>query len=129
LFYLIPKSFNNNTDVIIDNSWLKQANSKNYHHFFPRAYLKKKLIDEDRANHILNITIVDDYLNKRKIKAKAPSIYMKEFKKINPELEDTMKSHLINDIKQFGIWDDNYDKLFNERAKLVSKELEKRIMI
>ncbi|NQT26153.1 hypothetical protein HQ585_12420 [candidate division KSB1 bacterium] len=34
-----PKSFLDNSVVQIDNSWLKVANSKNYHHFFPRAYL------------------------------------------------------------------------------------------
>ncbi|MHA1381065.1 MAG: GmrSD restriction endonuclease domain-containing protein [Candidatus Helarchaeota archaeon] len=126
--YFQPKSFDTNADVIIDNSWLKQANSKNYHHFFPRAYLKKRRVDENKANHILNITIVDDYLNKRKIKAQAPSKYMKDFEKKNPKLEDTMKTHLINDLEKFGIWDDNYDAFFDERAKLVSNELGKRIL-
>ena len=58
---------------------LKQANSKNYHHFFPRAYLTKKGEEKFKINHILNITIVDDFLNKNKIRAKAPSKYMKEF--------------------------------------------------
>ena len=37
-----PKSFNTNTDVILDNSWLVRANSKNYHHFFPQSFLKKQ---------------------------------------------------------------------------------------
>jgi len=126
--YLRPKSFEDKADVIIDNSWLKQANSKNYHHFFPRAYLKKLRINDDYANHILNITIVDEYLNKRRIKAKAPSVYMKVFEAKNPELEDTMKSHLINDLEKFGIWDDDYDTFITERAKLVSRELENRII-
>lgn len=33
LAYYQPKSFKDNSIVLIDNSWLKQANSKNYHHF------------------------------------------------------------------------------------------------
>ncbi len=37
--YQLPKSFNDNSIVNISNYWLKQANSKNYHHFFPKAYL------------------------------------------------------------------------------------------
>jgi len=89
---------------------------------------EKKHVDEKTANHILNITIVDDYLNKTKIRVKKPSVYMKEFEGKNPNLDDTMKSHLINDIEKFGIWNDNYDAFFDERAKIVSKELEKRII-
>jgi hypothetical protein len=34
-----PKSFDTNGMVILDNSNLKIATSRNYHHFFPRAYL------------------------------------------------------------------------------------------
>ncbi len=126
--YAQPKSFNDNSIVNISNYWLKQANSKNYHHFFPRAYLKKQNEEEVYINHILNITIVDDFLNKREIGAKAPSKYMNNFQKINPDLADSMKSHLINDLDLFGIWDDDYDAFFENRAKLLSKEIEKRII-
>jgi len=128
--YHQPKSFNTNALVNISNYWLKQANSRNYHHFFPKAFLNKKLTWNNKEfyiNHILNITIVDDFLNKREIAAKAPSKYMKAFKK-NDELENTMKSHLINDLTKFGIWDDNYQAFFDERAKVVSKDLKKRII-
>ena len=53
----------------LDNSWLKVASSKNYHHFFPRAYLTNSAgFTEEQANSILNITLVDEYLNKRRSK-------------------------------------------------------------
>ena len=127
-----PKSFNDNSIVQISNYWLKIATSKNYHHFFPKAFLKIQIADWENsdfyANHILNITIVDDYLNKREIGAKAPSVYMKKFTQHNKEIDDTMKTHLINDIEGFGIWDDDYEKFFNNRAKAVSKEMKKRII-
>jgi hypothetical protein len=67
LAYDEPKSFDNNALVRMSNDWLKQANSKNYHHFFPRAYLRRQGYKDWQANHVANITIVDDYLNKRKI--------------------------------------------------------------
>jgi hypothetical protein len=126
--YHQPKSFNDGASVNIRNNWLKQANSKNFHHFFPRAYLAKKGTDELLINNILNITIVDDYLNKRKIKARAPSDYMKEFKAENEELNDTMKSHLIKDLDSFGVWKDDYDAFIHHRADVVSAELKKRII-
>lgn len=125
--YHQPKSFNDNSIVNISNYWLKQANSKNYHHFFPRAFMKGRK-EEKYVNHILNITIVDDFLNKNKIRVKPPSKYMKEFKEINPDLQKTMKTHLIMDLDKFGVWSDNYNHFIWERANIVSKELEQRII-
>ncbi|HFK5554666.1 DUF262 domain-containing protein [Elizabethkingia anophelis] len=126
-----PKSFNDDSIVNISNDWLKQANSKNYHHFFPKAFLEKKIDWEHKQfwiNHILNITIVDDFLNKREIGAKAPSIYMKKFNAQNTEIKSTMKTHLIGDLDKFGIWDDDYGKFLKERARLLNKEINKRII-
>lgn len=126
--YHEPKSFNDNSIVNISNYWLKQANSKNYHHFFPRAYLKKQGIDESNINHILNITIVDDFLNKREISADSPSKYMKKFARTNKEIKNTMSTHLISDLEDFGIWENDYKKFMTKRSQLVSQELSKRII-
>ncbi|KEO83154.1 DUF262 domain-containing protein [Tumebacillus flagellatus] len=126
--YQIPTSFIDNSIVNISNYWLKQANSKNYHHFFPKSYLKKKNEDDFYTNHVLNITIVDDFLNKREIRAQAPSKYMNRFKDLNPKLEEAMRTHLIPNLEEFGVWQDDYDRFFEKRAKLVSNELRKRII-
>lgn len=126
LAYQEPKSFIDNSVVRINNDWLKQANSKNYHHFFPKGYLKDKSWPEP-ANNIVNITLVDDFLNKRKIKTRAPSDYMKEFARKNEELEKSMETHLIN-LDDFGIWDDNYSQFFRKRAEAISAQLKKKII-
>lgn len=127
-----PKSFNTDVLVNITNYWLTRANSKNYHHFFPQAFLKKKLDWENKEfyiNHILNITMVDDFLNKREISAKAPSKYMKDFLSENKSINETMKTHLINDLDSFGVMNDDYEKFFHSRAKAISDELKKRIIL
>jgi len=126
--YQEPKSFNDNSIVRINNDWLKQANSRNYHHFFPRAYLRKQGEDEFYINHIVNITIVDDFLNKSRIRAQAPSKYMKTFQKENKDLKQAMETHLIDDLTDYGIWNDNYDAFFDKRAEKISQELERRII-
>jgi hypothetical protein len=125
--YFEPKSFESNGVVKIDNSWLKRANSKNYHHFFPKAYLRRVGVQDEQANVILNITIVDDYLNKRVIGKKSPSEYMQKCAKNNPELDSTMKTHLIDDIDTCGIWDNHYETFIEHRGKRVLEELEKRL--
>jgi len=39
-----------------------------------------------------------------------------------------MKTLLIGDLESFGIWEDDYDKFFNARAKLLSDEINKRVI-
>lgn len=126
--YQKPESFIDNSLVTISNAWLKIAISKNYHHFFPKAYLKSLNKDEKNINHILNITIVDDFLNKKKIKANPPSQYMEEFRKVNPKLSEAMKTHLIPDLDAFGIWTDDFETFFEKRAEKVSEELSHRLI-
>lgn len=123
-----PKSFIDNSIVRLSNDWLKQANSKNYHHFFPKSYLKTNGEEYFYINHIANITLVDDFLNKNVIRAKSPAQYMKSFRDKNPDLDKAMQSHLIK-IDSFGIWENDYDTFFRKRINAFSTELKKRIII
>ena len=125
--YFRPRSFDNDEEVTIDNSWLQRIDSKNYHHFFPRQYLKSQGVDDWYANSVLNITIVDDYLNKNRIRTKTPSTYMATFAKENDKIDQTMRSHLIGDLQKFGVWDDDYEKFLKRRAKKILTELRKRL--
>jgi len=125
--YHQPRSFSNDHLVKIDNSWLKTANSINYHHFFPRSYLEKQGYPNWKANCILNITIVDDYLNKRSIGAKAPSDYMKTFMQENKALTDTMTTHLIDDLEVYGVLKDDYETFIEMRGQRVLEEIRKRL--
>ena len=127
LAYQEPKSFVDNSIVRISNDWLKQVNSKNYHHFFPRSYLQKRIPNDPRINHIGNITIVDDHLNKNKIRDRAPSDYTSDFLARNKKLADTMRTHLI-DLQTFGIWEDYFDAFFKNRCDWISRELATRVI-
>ena len=132
LAYHEPKSFADNASVKMANDWLTRANSKNYHHFFPKAYMRKKHpeIDDWLVNHIANITIVDDYLNKYAIGARGPADYMKEFQKINSDhIETTMDTHLITLSDEGGVFDDDYDTFFRYRLMRFNQELRQRIIL
>ena len=120
-----PKSFKNGNDIILDNSRLNMSNSRSYHHFFPKAFLKKQKIEVGRRNLIANITLVDDRLNKE-MKDKPPSKYMREFQRINPNIASTMKSHLIDDLDHYGVWNDNYTDFIQERSDRIWEELKAR---
>lgn len=127
LAYHEPKSFVDGSIVRISNDHLKQANSKNYHHFFPRAYLRRLGVADELANHIANITIVDDFLNKREIRDKPPGTYMPEFVRKNPKIESTMATHLIN-LHGFGIWENDYSTFLDARCRAIADALRERII-
>ena len=118
-----PKRFNTGAKVLLDNSNLKISTSKNYHHFFPRAFLKKHGYDDSRNNSVMNIVLVDDYLNKRKIKARPPSEYVREFEEKNPSIHETFDSHYISSPEDMGIYDDNYELFIEKRAELIADAL------
>ena len=131
LAYQQPLSFKNNASVRISNDYLKQANSKNYHHFFPKAYMQKAHpeIEYGIINHIGNITIVDDFLNKREIRDNAPSIYIGRFCKENHNLETALNSHMISAQSDWGVFENDYLKFLQNRLTWFSKELENRIIV
>jgi len=114
LAYQEPKDFQDNGKVILDNSWLKVASSKNYHHFFPKAYLKNKTVLN--SNSLVNITFVSDHLNKRKIGAKSPSSYIGDFRDENSDINKALNSHLSVEFKSTLRYD--------LRTKEVNKKLE-----
>ena len=119
-----PKDFQDNGKVILDNSWLKMANSKNYHHFFPKAYLRGKTSLD--SNSLMNITLVSDHLNKRKIGAKAPSVYISDFADQNQDINTALQSHFIG-LDNFGIETDDYQHFLSSRASLIYQAISSRI--
>lgn len=124
LAYQEPKDFLDNGKVILDNSWLKIASSKNYHHFFPKAYLEKQKVPD--SNSLVNITFVNEHLNKRKIGAKSPSVYIGDFQNENSDINKALESHLIK-LKGFGIESDDYKVFLQARSLLIYDELKSRI--
>lgn len=116
-----PRNLDDDSDVILDNSNLKIATSRNYHHFFPKKYVEKNYPSLE-PNLIANITLIDAASN-NKIRAKAPSHYVGEFKANNSKLLSSLRSHLINGPKDFGILEDDYEKFIEKRSEAIAESL------
>lgn len=128
LAYHEPKDFDTNGKVLLDNSYLKIASSKNYHHFFPRAFIRKQGSDAETpyANSIVNITLVSAELNKKRISAKAPSVYLTDFADENSELKHTLSSHLI-EMDDASVVQDDFTAFLKQRSEVLYAEILKRI--
>jgi hypothetical protein len=127
LAYQQPKSFDTNGLVILDNSNLKIATSRNYHHFFPKAYLANTDKSQE-PNLIANITLIDGYSNKHRIGKKPPSEYTSKFAKTNEALPATLLTHLISDIEGYGINTDNYITFIGRRSKAIALALNVKLL-
>jgi hypothetical protein len=124
-----PRSLVDNGIVQIDNSWLKVASSRNFHHFFPKAFLKKRGVDWRDANRLANIILVNADLNKRVIRARAPSDYIKEFQEKNPDMSKALSSHFIGDPAAFGILVDDYEVFITNRATELLKTVDAQLLV
>jgi hypothetical protein len=127
LAYQQPKSFDTNGVVILDNSNLKIATSRNYHHFFPKNYLEENQKDKE-PNLIANITLLDGYSNKHRIGKKAPSDYLAKFAQNNSALPATLQSHLIKDAAYAAAKTDDYGVFIQNRAKAIALALNEKLL-
>ena len=121
-----PKNFHDDSEVDLNNDCLLQANSRNYHHFFPKAFLGKQHIPSE--NSLMNITLISAGLNNKGIKTRSPNDYLSEFRKDNEEnFTKTMATHFIN--ADSGWLDENdYEAFLRHRAKKIYAALKKKML-
>lgn len=80
-------------DVSAALAWV---NAKEFHHFFPRAYLESKKVPASRANSLANIVMLTSATNKA-ISDRAPSDYLKDVQTAaGSALVSWLDSHLIS---------------------------------
>jgi hypothetical protein len=127
LAYQQPRSFDTSGLVILDNSHLKIAASRNYHHFFPKKYLEENQKGKE-PNLIANITLIDGYSNKHRIGKKAPSEYVGRFAKDNKTLPEALRTHLIEDAGEYGVLSNDYNVFISRRAAAIAAALNVKLM-
>jgi len=60
-----------------------------WHHIFPRAYLRDQEVPEDQWNHFANVAVVDGETN-RGFSAKPPTAYLDYFKVDDKQLAEQL---------------------------------------
>jgi hypothetical protein len=107
-----PKSFLSGGNIDLEKVLQKQ-NRAEFHHIYPKSYLKKLRFDDDFINCLANFCFLNSADNK-KISAKNPSKYVKIMPK-GKSLEDILNSALCPS----NTFDDNYNAFINGRVKLL----------
>jgi hypothetical protein len=72
---------------------------------------------------MVNITLIDGYGNKHRIGKKPPSVYIRKFADENDKIADSLQTHLIGDLEDFGITTDDYDTFIKKRGLAMARVL------
>lgn len=110
-----PLNFIQGTKISLEEV-LSQGNRKEFHHIFPKAYLKRvdaKYRDE-QINCLANFSILARTDN-NKIKDNPPSQYLNEMPKNQQELEKILTSHFCS----IQMSNDDYNSFLTFRASLL----------
>jgi hypothetical protein len=109
-----PKSFLSGKDIELDRI-LQRYNRTEFHHIYPRAFLKENRIDEDKINSLSNFCFLSTAENK-KIGRKKPSVYIDEIAS-GPEREAVLGSAFCNE----DDFNDDFDQFIANRSRRLSE--------
>lgn len=111
-----PLDLVNGQNIDVDKS-LSWSNDKEYHHFFPQAYLARRKITAVRSNVVANIILLTSKSN-IDIRDSAPSEYLKEIldKEGHDSLVRRMESNLVPEKALAAALADDYDGFLEIRA-------------
>lgn len=119
LSYEGPKDILTGLAVDTDRA-LAWQNSKEFHHFFPQAFLKAKGVTPSKASALANMLYLSSASNKA-VSDRSPSSYLKQL------LDDHganarvwLRSNLINDEAIDAALQDDYEAFLTARAKAIT---------
>ncbi len=111
-----PLHFKNNDEVNLMDNHFSRLKSAEKHHIFPKALLRRLGKSSWSVHSLPNFAFIPAELN-REIRDKRPSKYFVRYRDKNALFEDTMRSHLIPVDVEFGIWNDDFDRLMETRSQ------------
>lgn len=118
-----PRNLQTSGLIKINNSWLRKSSSRNIHHIFPKAWVKKRGKRDWDANVIANIMFAEEYENQRVMTSKSPREYLEKAPGGRSGLEGTLDSHLVDSGCLSAIKTDDFNTFLRHRSKLLHDAL------
>jgi hypothetical protein len=98
---------------------LAWSNTKEFHHFFPKDFLKKQGVPNERTNVLANFIMLTSATNKV-ISGRPPSKYLKDVQAAaGLRIDDWLASNLISPAAFAAALVDDYERFLIERAKTI----------
>ena len=103
---------------------LAWSNAKEYHHFFPKDYLKQRGYRSSQINCLANFIMLSSGSNK-KISNRAPSDYLKDvISAAGDNLGDWMSTNLVSESALEAALADDYETFIDERCQTIHEHVE-----
>lgn len=116
---LEPKNIVNGSQVTPDS--FSKYKSRELHHVFPKNYLKEQDFEEEKIDSVVNIMFLPANVHKEGDFKDAPGTYIQNIN--NDSLEDDLGSHLIFNLEESGLLENNFDKFLDYRARQIRDKL------
>lgn len=115
-----PLNFIQGTNISLEDV-LSQGERKEFHHIFPRAYLRSlgNIYKDEQINCLANFSILSRTDN-NKIKDRPPSKYRIEMPSDSKVLANILKTHNCSD----DMFSDDYDRFLQSRNTLLLRKAE-----
>lgn len=105
---------------------LSWNNAKEFHHFFPRAYLRQREVSKASINSLSNFIMLSSSSNKI-ISSRAPSIYLREAEdRVGNKLKEWLESNLISPDAYEAAIKDDFESFIELRAKTLHDTITKK---
>ena len=114
-----PRNLQTNGLIKLNNSWLRKSSSRNIHHIFPKAWVKKHGKPDWDANVIANIMFAGEHENQRVMTSKAPREYLEKLWGSRSGLANAMDSHFVGNACLNAIRSDDFNTFVRHRSKLL----------
>jgi hypothetical protein len=124
-----PRNLQTNGLIKLNNTWLRKSSSRNIHHIFPKAWVKKHGRPDWDANLIANIMLTDEHVNQRVIRSRSPQSWVRDVAPDENSLARILSSHLFpvkgilhlgkNDFARFQ--QDRSEKIFNSLHEIIDQ--------
>jgi hypothetical protein len=115
-----PVDIRNGGKMTLDNSYLARANSRHYHHIFPKKWLATHGVEEG-VDSVANIMFVPAQANLQ-IKDRPPSEYMHAYaRKAGKGWKKWLQTHLIDGWAAKAMMANDFDKFLDRRSTAIAK--------
>lgn len=113
-----PRNITNGAKIDTEVA-LSSFNMKEFHHIFPKEFLKTNNVPSDKRNSLANICMLSSRENKH-VSTAAPSDYLvKSYKNLSVERDEVFSSNLIPTEDTAPWKNDDYDAFLDKRASLI----------
>lgn len=122
-----PRNLQTNGLIKLNNSWLRKSSSRNIHHIFPKAWVRKHGKRDWDANVIANIMLADEYSNQRLIKSSAPKEWVARIAPKGSSLLDSFRAHLVSRDGLSALQNNAYPTFIASRSRQLFESVEESL--